>query len=140
MNWRLIFLLSLFGLAMGVATVFFIPSTIEPFLWFAIWIACAYLIATRAGGRYFMHGVATGIANAVWIIVAHVALFQSYAAGHVDEIAMMANMGLPRHPRQMMVLSGLVIGVVSGVIIGLLSLLASRFVRPRVTTVPVGAA
>ena len=131
MNWRLIFMLSLFGLAMGVATVFFIPSSIEPLFWLAIWIACAYLIATRAGGRYFVHGVATGIANAIWIIVVHVGLFQTYAARHAEEMAMMANMGMPTHPRQMMVLSGLVIGVVSGVIIGLLALLASRFVRSR---------
>jgi hypothetical protein len=36
MNWRLIAQLSLFGLAMGIATVFFIPSTIEPLFWLVI--------------------------------------------------------------------------------------------------------
>lgn len=30
MNWKLIVRLSLFGLAMGIATMFLIPSTIEP--------------------------------------------------------------------------------------------------------------
>ena len=33
MNWKLIVQLSLFGLAMGVATVFWVPSTIEPIFW-----------------------------------------------------------------------------------------------------------
>src|ERR1700730_18679960 len=33
MNWPLIFQLSLFGLAMGVGTIFFISSRIEPILW-----------------------------------------------------------------------------------------------------------
>jgi uncharacterized membrane protein len=33
MNWKLIFLLSLFGLAMAIATVFVIPSNIEPLFW-----------------------------------------------------------------------------------------------------------
>jgi hypothetical protein len=30
MNWKLIIQLSMFGLAMGIATVFVIPSNIEP--------------------------------------------------------------------------------------------------------------
>ena len=138
MNWRLIFMLSLFGLAMGIATVFFIPSNIEPLFWLAVWIACAYLIATRAGGRYFVHGVATGIAATVWIIAAHVALFQSYAANHPKEMAAMQNMWLPTHPRLVMVLNSLLIGVIAGVIIGLLALLARRFVRSRAVAVPAG--
>ena len=33
MKWKLIFLLSLFGLAMAFATVFWIPSMIEPVFW-----------------------------------------------------------------------------------------------------------
>ena len=57
MNWKLILQLSLFGLAMGLATVFFISSSAEPFFWLAIFIASAYLIATRAPGRYFLHGL-----------------------------------------------------------------------------------
>ena len=45
MNWKLIFGLSLFGLAMAIATVFVIPSKIEPFFWLAIFIICAIVIA-----------------------------------------------------------------------------------------------
>jgi hypothetical protein len=140
MNWRLIFQLSLFGLAMGLATVFVLPSHIEPFVWFVVWIVCAYFIATRAGGRYFLHGLATGIANSVWVTAAHVGLFQAYAARHAPEITMMGTMGMPTHPRMMMALIGPASGVVSGIIIGLLALLASRLVRPRVTPAPLGAA
>ncbi|MFL5562781.1 MAG: hypothetical protein ACJ79K_15020 [Gemmatimonadaceae bacterium] len=130
MNWRLIFQLSLFALAMGIATVFVIPSNIEPFFWLAIMLVSAYLIARRAGGRYFLHGLALGIANCFWVIAAHVGLFPSYVARHPEEMGMMATMPLPTHPRLMMVLTGLVIGVVSGIVIGLLSLLASRMVSP----------
>lgn len=138
MNWRLIFALSLLGLVMGVATVFFIPSNIEPLFWLACWIFWAYMIATRAGGRYFVHGLATGLAATVWIIAAHLGLFQSYAANHPAEMAAMQNMGLPNHPRQMMILNSLVIGVVAGVIIGLLAMLIRRFVKPRVVPIPAG--
>ena len=41
MNWKLIFLLSLFGLAMAVGTVFVITSQIEPWCWLLIFIVCA---------------------------------------------------------------------------------------------------
>ena len=45
MNWKLIFQLSLFGLAMGVATVFLIPSTVEPLFWLVVFAISAYAIA-----------------------------------------------------------------------------------------------
>jgi len=47
MNWKLILQLSLFGLAMAFATVFVVPSNIEPLLWLPIFVICAYLIAKR---------------------------------------------------------------------------------------------
>ncbi len=40
MNGKLILQLSMFGLAMGLATVFFIPSSIEPAFWLAIFVVC----------------------------------------------------------------------------------------------------
>jgi thiamine transporter ThiT len=41
----------------------------------------------------------------------------------------MLDQGIPHHPRLMMILMGGAIGVVSGVIIGLLSLVAGKFIR-----------
>lgn len=140
MNWKLILQLSLFGLAMGIATVFFIQSNVEPFFWLAIFIVSAYLIATRAPGRYFLHGLFVGIANSVWVTASHVTLVNSYFARHPKELAMMASMPLPTHPRVMMLLTGPVIGVLSGVVLGVLAIVASKLVkrapsRPAQTTV-----
>ena len=131
MNWKLIFQLSLFGLAMGVGTVFFISSTAEPYFWLVIFVISAYFIATRASGRYFLHGVALGVANSIWITGAHVLLFARYIANHPREAAMMSSMPMPTHPRVMMLIMGPLIGVVSGIIIGLLAMLAHRLVAPR---------
>ena len=72
MNWKLIFLLSLFGLFMAVATVYFIPSNIEPFCWLAIFLFCAYMIARNTATSRFLHGLCLGLANCVWITAAHV--------------------------------------------------------------------
>ena len=140
MNGKLIFQLSLFGLAMGIGTVFLIPSTVEPVFWLAIFVISAYAIARFGGGSPFLHGVFVGLANCVWVTGAHVLLFHQYVARHPQEMQMMASMPLPRHPRLMMLLMGPVIGLVSGVIIGLFALAASRLVKPEargVTAQPV---
>ena len=47
MDLRLVLALSMFGLAMGILTVFVIPSAVEPFLWLAIFVVGAS--SSRAG-------------------------------------------------------------------------------------------
>ena len=128
MNWKLILQLSLFGLVMGIGTVFFIPSTIEPLCWLAIFIISAFLIAKDRRDNHFLHGLFLGIANSVWITAAHVLLFNQYAANHVKEMAMMSSM--PLSPRLMMLLTGPIVGVVSGIVIGLFAWLAGKLVKP----------
>jgi hypothetical protein len=128
MNWKLIFQLSLFGLFMGIATVYVIPSTIEPLFWLAIFLFCAYVIA-RNTSRRFLHGLCLGLANCVWITASHVALAKGYLASHAQEMAMMQSGPLAQHPRLMMAIVGPVIGVVSGCIIGLFALIAGKFVK-----------
>jgi hypothetical protein len=135
MNWKAIGELSLFGLAMGVATVFLIPSTIEPLFWVAIFAISAYLIARRCPSREFVHGVLVGVANSVWVTSSHVLVFHQYMANHPQEAAMMSSMPLPDSPRLMMALVGPVIGVVSGALIGLLALVAGKLLGRRPATV-----
>src|SRR5438477_11893401 len=116
MNWKLILQLSLFGLAMGIATVFVIPSNIEPIFWLAIFVVCAYIIASSRTGRPFLHGLCVSVVNSVWITGAHVLLFDQYIAGHAQEAAMMASM--PLSPRLMMLAVGPCVGLVSGLVLG----------------------
>ncbi len=129
MNWKLIIQLSMFGLFMGLATVFFIPSTVEPACWILIFVACAYMIARQCRVNRFLHGLYLGVANSFWVTAAHVALFSQYAARHAREIETMQSMPLPDSPRLTMALMGPVIGVVSGLVIGLFSVIAGKLVR-----------
>ena len=131
MNWKLILQLSLFGFAMGIATVFVIPSNIEPLFWLAIFLICAYVIAARAPGRVFLHGLALGVANGVWMTVFHMLFAARYIANHPQEAAMMASLPLPTHPRVMMLVIGPVIGTCTGVILGLLAIVAARLMPKR---------
>lgn len=136
MNWKLILQLSLFGLAMGVATVFFIPSNLEPYFWLGIFVICAYIIAVRCRGQYFLHGLMVGIVNSVWVTASHILLFDRYISNHADEASMMASMPLPDSPRLMMALIGPVIGVVSGLVLGLFAVVAAKLVGRRPTPAP----
>lgn len=131
MNWKLIGQLSLFGLAMGIATVFLIPSSIEPLFWLGIFCISAYLIAAKSSGSYFLHGLLVGLANSVWVTASHILLFERYIANHPKEAAMMASMPLPDSPRLMMALVGPVIGLVSGLVLGLFAVVASKLVPGR---------
>ena len=131
MNWKLVIQLSLFGMAMGIATVFLIPSNIEPLFWLAIFAISAYIIATRCSGRYFVHGLLVSMVNSVWITASHVILFDRYIANHPQEAAMMTSMPLPDSPRLMMTLMGPAIGVASGLVLGLFSVIAVRLTNAR---------
>jgi hypothetical protein len=135
MNWKLVLQLSLFGLVMAIATVFVIPSTIEPFCWLAIFIACAYVIARRGVPRPFLHGLAIGVMNSVWVTAAHVIFVTQYLANHAREAAMMS--GSAASPRMMMTITGPVVGLVSGIVLGLFALLAVKLMhrdaRPATT-------
>lgn len=139
LNGKLIISLSLFGLAMGVFTVFVVPSSLEPLFWLAIFVVCAVLIARKVSAKHFLHGFLVSMLNSLWMTAAHVLLFDSYIARHPQEAAMMAHMPLPDSPRLMMLLAGPVVGAGSGIVLGLFAVIASKVVK-RGSQGPMGRA
>ncbi len=133
MNWKLIFQLSLFGLAMGISTVYWVPSNIEPFFWLAIFIICAYLIARNCTEKFFLHGLFVSLVNCVWVTGAHVLLFQTYANNHPKEIEQMLSMLHSNRPRLLMLITGPIIGLISGLVLGLFAFIASRIWKSSAT-------
>ena len=129
MNWPLVLGLSLFGLVMGIGTVFFISSEIEPYLWVTIFLISAFFIARHCLHRRFLHGLIVGVANSIWITATHILFLTYYMAGHAREAAMMRSMPLPGWPRLMMVVTGPVVGIMSGIIIGTLAIVCGLLVR-----------
>jgi hypothetical protein len=134
MNWKLVFLLSLFGLAMAVGTVFVITSKMEPWFWLAIFVICAWAIAAQAPRKFFLHGFLVGIVNSVWVTAAHVLLYDPYIVHHPREAQMMANGPMAQHPRLMMAIVGPIVGILSGLVLGLFAWIASKLVRSRAAT------
>jgi hypothetical protein len=134
MNWRLVFMLSLFGLVMSVATVFVIRANIEPVFWLVIFVYCAYMIARGGTGRFFLHGFMVSIFNCVWITAGHIIFLNSYLSTHPNEAAMMQNMPMPDSPALMMLMVGPVVGIISGIVLGLFSFIASKIVKRKAAT------
>ena len=130
LDLKLILQLSLFGLFMGVATVFVIPSNIEPIFWLTIFVICAVLIARSRPDKHFIHGFSVSLANCVWITGSHILFAEAYLARHAQEAEMMTKMPLPDSPRLMMLMTGPVVGVVSGLVLGLFALGAGKIVKP----------
>ena len=131
MNYKLIFQLSLFGLAMAIATVFWIPSNIEPVYWLIIFIICAYFIALKSSGKYFISGFWVSILNCIWITVIHIIFIHDYLANHLPEAEMLAKMPFSDSPRLMMLITGPVIGILSGLVLGLFAFLGSRILQKK---------
>jgi hypothetical protein len=64
--------------------------------------------------------------NSVWITGAHILLFDQYIANHAKEASMMASMPLSSSPRVMMALTGPLVGLASGAVLGLLAVAAAK--------------
>ena len=68
------------------------------------------------------------LVNCVWITGAHYLLYDAYAVHHAEEIAMSARMSNIGTPRTVMLVTGPIVGIVSGIVLGLLSWVMSKFV------------
>jgi len=131
-NWKLILQLSMFGLAMGLATAFVVASSVEPFCWLVIFIIFAYLIVKRTSRQRFLHGVLLGVVNSIWITAVHIIFLNRYLAGHLSEARMMDT--LAASPRLMMVVFGAAAGLVSGIVIGVFVLVMAKLLPPTEVT------
>ena len=124
MNLRLVLLVSTIALGMAIATVYALPAAIESACWLAVVLACAFLVARLAPGKFFLHGLLVGLLNWVWVTASHVLLFAAWSSRHAQDLAAMKSLAgpLPGWMRHY----GVPIPGASGVMIGALAWLASR--------------
>jgi hypothetical protein len=125
MNWKLILALSLFGLAMGVGSLFGLGLA-EPLLWLIIFVIYAWVIATRAPGKYFLHGFLTSVVNSIWITAIHATFFSIYAKNN-PQFVQSAPPGM--NPRVLMIIMGPLFGVLFGLVAGLFAFIASKIIK-----------
>lgn len=131
MNWKLIFALSLFGVAMAIAALFGLTRGIEPFLWLGIFIFYAVWIAKHTTEKHFMYGFLVSVINGVWIGLIHSAFFSTYIANNPDMMENYQKLPQSLSPRVMMLIIGPLIGAVTGLISGLFAFIAGKVLRKK---------
>ncbi|MBM2816516.1 MAG: hypothetical protein HW421_3278 [Ignavibacteria bacterium] len=131
LKWNLILKLSMFGLAIAIATLYWISSSIEPYFWLAILLICAYLIAKFSESKPFLHGFFVCILNSVWVTSAHIIFFGTYIAHHPEQAAMMQSNPMPVSHKTLMLITGALIGIITGLILGLFSVIANKIIKKK---------
>lgn len=131
MNWKLIFLLSLFGLALGVASIFTLSPVVEFVLWVGVSVITAILIAKFANSKYFLHGFLVAVVNTFWVTIAQVAMFYTYIVSHPEYLEMVEKLppALAEHPRRLLIYRSPVVAIISGLFVGLLSWIAGKVIN-----------
>jgi hypothetical protein len=130
MNWKLVLQLAVFGIAMGLGTVFFVPSAVEPILWLIVFLLSAYTIAKHCVRLQFLNGLLVGLLDSLLKTTVHMVFFNAYVARHPQEIAMIRQMTSAISPRQLILLSSPIWGLLYGTATGLLTLLLALFIKP----------
>lgn len=125
MNWKLIFGLSLFGLAIGVSLLFGL-GFIATLLWLIVFTICAWVIATRARGKYFLHGFLAGVISGVWFTLVQ-AYFLFDTSRNKPEMVEILPQGVS--PQVMNLLVGLITAAVAGLIGGFFAFVAARILE-----------
>ncbi len=133
MKLTVILQLSLLGLAMALADVFFIPPALSSLLWLAVYLYYAYAIAKNCRTWRFFHGLLLGLLNSAWITVTKVAFLERYLARHPMELSMIATVHehLKGSPQGIVALIESLSGLVVGCVIGVFAVVAGLMRKPR---------
>src|ERR1041385_19961 len=134
MNWKLIFLLSLFGVAIAVVSLFGLSKPIEMSLWLVIFIFYAIMIVKYTHGKYFLHGLLVSLFNGIWIAVIHSACFDMYIANNPEQAEMAAQFPPSIPPQMMMMIIGPLVGLIFGVVAGLFAVVAGKIMKKNPPT------
>jgi ABC-type transport system involved in cytochrome c biogenesis permease subunit len=129
MNIKLIFILSLVGLAMAVASVFGWTKEIEPLLWLIIFIIYAIIIAYKTTEKRFLNGFLVSLLNGIWIAIIHCIFFLTYLHNNPQMLDAYHKMPHFASPRIMQLVFGPFIGALTGLILGLFAFIAGKIIK-----------
>jgi hypothetical protein len=130
MNWKLIFILSIFGVAMGFGTLW-IPSKLEPLLWLIIFIFCAWSLVNNIEKKAFLNGFLLGMANCAWTSVIRINFANIYLAHHSKEAEQYFKMQMQSGGAiwQWLLFTNIISGLMSAVVLGIFTVVAAAILR-----------
>jgi hypothetical protein len=125
MDWTVIMIFSAIGLIMGLLSVRGFTQKLEPFLWLLFGIATCLVLSKNIDNKPFLHGLLIGIAWGVINSLVQFAFFDTYLANNPQ---LSQNFSKPTfvHPRYFVLVTAPIIGLITGLILGGLSLLFKK--------------
>jgi len=130
MNFKLILLLSLFGLVIGITNTFFLQAvTILPLFWILAFTVSPYIIAKKLNSDYFNNAMLLGALYWVWIGGLNLIFFKYYNASNYEAMEYSGSVMHENAPHFFMVIFDMFYAFASSMGIGLLTLLATKLVK-----------
>jgi hypothetical protein len=124
MNWRLVALLSLYGVIMGIASVLGHASGKEALWWLVAAVVCAGIIAWREPARAFRHGFVVGTLGGMATPFIQALFFSTYREHNPQIVADLEHLPLGLGAPTFILLLSPATAAVNGVVLGLLSWIA----------------
>ncbi|MFA6541576.1 MAG: hypothetical protein WCT99_08230 [Bacteroidota bacterium] len=131
MKWNIVFLLSLFGIGMGIASLFGLTEKIEIYEWILIALLSAYFLSKQTTHKVFLHGVYSGIAMGILFAVIQISFFGMYLENNPSALPAFRLAIGDFNPQLFVLLLSPVVGGVYGLVIGGLSVAAGKFHIPK---------
>ena len=131
MNWKIAFLLSLAGVAVGLAEVFGLYGIPQLVVWAAVFVGYAIFLARNIDGDYFVHALLASLLAGLWAGTIHAVFINAYVAHNPALQSEYAVLPKGTHPRLMMIMMGPFYGAIRGVVAGLLAVAAGKFMKRK---------
>ena len=137
MNWKLVFALALFGVAMGIAAVLgFYPSSLEWLLWLIITLLSAWIIAKKVVAKLFLHGFMVGLLDGLIAPIITAIFFSAYLANNPSYADQAKQLPAGLDMRTFGLILAPVIGVVYGLVLGFFAWLAGKIFKKQAPSSP----
>ncbi len=125
MDWKLIIILSVIGLIMGLLSVKGFTQKLEPFLWLLFGIATSLVLSKNIDNKTFLHGLLIGLAWGIINGLTRSVFFDVYLANN-PQFQQNFQKKTFIQPRYLGLVSGPIIGLITGLVLGGLSLLFKK--------------
>lgn len=126
MKWKLLLTVAVFGLIMGLLSLFGLTRGIEPFLWIAIALGAAWWLARTISAGGFLHGLFAGILMGIGNSIMQSLFIQSYLSSNPESAGAFDQIPGDLSPRLFVLLTGPLVGLIYGLFLGTLTLIAMR--------------
>ena len=127
-----IWVLTLFGVAMGLASVFGYTQSFEWIYWIIIALISGAVIAKVADRQIFVKSVVVGLFMGIFTGVIQAAMFDTYLANNPKSLDGFKEIPLSLEPQYVVLFTAPFIGIAFGLIIGLIAILIDKFTGKKI--------